>query len=76
MWHVSILERILTEGFHLEGPPVRNLAVDISARSGKNEIDPTAWRVSARKWMEKHRLIIIRKPVKGLPDFSLKNCHN
>ncbi|WP_319409492.1 hypothetical protein [uncultured Desulfosarcina sp.] len=39
---------------------IRDLAVDISERSGKNEICPTAWRVSARKWMEKHRLIIIQ----------------
>lgn len=55
---------------------IRDLAVDIPVKSGKNEIDPTAWRVAARKWMEKHNLIIIRKPVKVLPDFSLKNCHN
>jgi hypothetical protein len=55
---------------------IRDLAVDISERSGKNKIDPTAWRVSARKWMEKHRLIIIRKPAKVLPHFFLKNCHN
>lgn len=55
---------------------IKELAVDISARSGKNKIDPTAWRVSARKWMEKHRLIIIRKPAKVLPNFFLKNCHN
>ncbi len=55
---------------------IRDLAVDISARSGKNEIDPTAWRVSARKWMEKHRLIIIRKPAKVLPDFPSILCHN
>lgn len=55
---------------------IRELAVDISVKSGKNEICPTAWRVSARKWMEKHRLIIIRKPEKVLPNFFLKNCHN
>lgn len=53
-----------------------DLAVDISARSGKNEIDPTAWRVSARKWMEKKRMIVIRKSEKVLPHFLPKNCHN
>jgi hypothetical protein len=53
-----------------------DLAVDISASSGKNEIDPTAWRVSARKWMEKKRMIVIRKPEKVLPHFLPKNCHN
>ena len=46
-----------------------NLAVDISERAGKNEIDPTAWRVSARKWMERKRMIVIRKPGKVLPYF-------
>jgi hypothetical protein len=55
---------------------IYDLAVDISARSGKNEIDPTAWRVSARKWMEKKRMIVIRKPEKVLPHFLPKNCHN
>jgi hypothetical protein len=55
---------------------IKNLAVDISLRSGKDKISLTAWRVSARKWMEKHRLIIIRRPEKVLPNFSLKNCHN
>jgi len=55
---------------------IRDLAVDISASSGKDEINPTAWRVSARKWLEKHRLIIIRKPEKVLPNFFLKNCHD
>jgi hypothetical protein len=55
---------------------IRDLAVDISASSGKNKIDPTAWRVSARKWMEKHKLITILKPAKVLPDFSSNLCHN
>lgn len=53
-----------------------DLAVDISERAGKNKIDPTAWRVSARKWMERKRMIVIRKPEKVLPHFLLKNCHN
>jgi hypothetical protein len=48
---------------------ITDLAVDLSARCGKNKIDPAAWRIAARKWMEKHRLIIIQKPAKVLPNF-------
>jgi len=55
---------------------IRDLAVDISARCGKNKFDPAAWRVLARKWLEKHKLIIIRKPANVLPDFSSILCHN
>lgn len=55
---------------------IRDLAVDISLRAGKNKIDSTAWRVSARKWMENHNLIIIRKPVNVLPNLSPILCHN
>ena len=55
---------------------IYNLAVDISGRAGKNEIDPTAWRVSARKWMERNRMIVIRKPEKVSPHLNLNLCHN
>lgn len=48
---------------------ISDLAVDLSVRCGKNKIDPAAWRIAARKWMEKHRLIVITKPVKVLPHF-------
>ena len=48
---------------------ISDLAVDISVRCGKNKIDPSAWRIAARKWMEKHRLIAIVKPAKVLPHF-------
>ncbi|BBO72983.1 hypothetical protein DSCW_21530 [Desulfosarcina widdelii] len=53
-----------------------DLALDISQRAGKNEIDPTAWRVSARKWMERKRMIIIRKPEKVSPHLNRNLCHN
>jgi hypothetical protein len=53
-----------------------NLAVDISRACRKNEIDPTAWRVSARKWMEHKRMIVIRKPEKVLPHLNRILCHN
>jgi hypothetical protein len=55
---------------------IKDLAVDISDSAGKNKIDPAAWRVSAIKWMAKHRLITIRKPSKVLPNLSSKLCHN
>jgi len=45
---------------------ITDLALDLSVKSGKNAIDPTAWRISARKWMEKHQLIIIEKPYKTI----------
>ncbi len=48
---------------------ISDLAIDLSARCGKNRIDPGAWRIAARKWMEKHRLIAIVKPAKVLPHF-------
>ena len=48
---------------------ITDLAVDLSARCGNNKIDPAAWRIAARKWMEKHRLIVITKPDKVLPNF-------
>lgn len=48
---------------------ISDLAVDLSARCGKNIIDPAAWRIAARKWMEKHRLIVITQPAKVLPHF-------
>jgi hypothetical protein len=48
------------------------LAVDISESSGENDINPTVRRISAGKWMEKHRLTLIRKPEKVLPDFFQK----
>jgi hypothetical protein len=55
---------------------IKHLAVDISATAGKDKITKTAWRVSAKKWMEKNRMIVIRKPEDVLPHFFLKNCHN
>jgi hypothetical protein len=53
-----------------------NLAVDISEHAGKNEINPTACRVSAKKWMEQKRMIVIRKPEKVSPHLNPILCHN
>ncbi len=51
---------------------IDDLAVDISARCGKNNIDPPAFRIAPRKWMEKHRLIVTTKPTKVFPRFFEK----
>jgi hypothetical protein len=55
---------------------IYDLAAYISQRAGMNEIDPTAWRVAARKWMEQKRMIIIRKPEKVSPHLNRNLCHN
>jgi len=39
---------------------IRDLAAKISVKCAKSQIDAAAWRIAARKWMEKHRLIIIQ----------------
>ena len=44
---------------------IRNLAVEISQCAGYGEITSFAWRVSAKKWLEKKDLIKILKPGKG-----------
>lgn len=41
---------------------ITDLAADISAKFSKRAIDPAAWRIAARKWLERHDLIIIQKP--------------
>lgn len=41
---------------------IRDLAVDLSVKCSNHAIDPAAWRIAARKWMERHNLIIIQKP--------------
>ena len=41
---------------------IRDLAVDLSAKCSNHAIDPAAWRIAARKWLERHNLIIIQKP--------------
>lgn len=54
---------------------IKNLAVDISERAGHGNITCLAWRVAAKKWLEKNDLIRIIKPGKVLPNFSLNLCH-
>lgn len=40
---------------------ITDLAVDLSVSFGKNKIDPSAWRIATRKWLEKYNLIMIQK---------------
>jgi len=51
-----------------------DLAVEISQRPDKNEIDPTAWRVLARKWMKQNRMNVIRKQQKVSPNLNRNLC--
>jgi len=55
---------------------IKNLAVDISEKAGHDHITCLAWRVAAKKWLEKNDLIRIIKPGKVLPNLSLNLCHN
>jgi hypothetical protein len=55
---------------------IYDLSVEISQHAGKNEIVPTAWRVSARKWMQQNRMIVIRKPEKVSPHLNRNLCQN
>jgi hypothetical protein len=55
---------------------IRDLAIAISRGVGKDWIMPAAWRVAAKQWLLKNRMIRIRKAGKVLPDFSLNLCHN
>ena len=54
---------------------IKNLAVDISEKAGDDRISCRAWRVAAKKWLEKNDLIKILKPGKVSPHFSLNLCH-
>ncbi len=54
---------------------VRDLAVEISTRTGHCRIATTAWRLAAKKWLEKNNLITILKPGKVLPHFQANLCH-
>ena len=55
---------------------ISDLALEISSRSDKTKIDPAAWRIACRKWMEKNDLITIIKPRKVLPHFPPILGHN
>ena len=55
---------------------IKNLAIDISHRVGQSEISSLAWRVAAKKWLEKNGLITILKNRKVLPLSQLNLCHN
>jgi hypothetical protein len=55
---------------------IQELAAEISTRAGKQLITPAAWRVAAKQWLVKNRLIRIQKAGKVSPNFYQKMGHN
>jgi hypothetical protein len=55
---------------------IRELAVAISIGAGKDTNLPAAWRATAKKWLDKNKMIRIQMAGKVLPDFRSKLCHN
>ncbi len=55
---------------------IRDLAVELSQALGKDVISPAAWRVAAKRWLVKNKLIKIVKPGKVLPNFLPILSHN
>jgi hypothetical protein len=55
---------------------IQQLAAEVSTRAGKPVITPTAWRVAAKQWLLKNRLIRIQKPGNVSPNFCRKMDHN
>ena len=55
---------------------IQELAAEVSTRAGKPAITPTAWRVAAKQWLLKNRLIRIQKAGNVSPDFCRKSDHN
>jgi len=55
---------------------IQELAAEISTRAGKQLITPLAWRLAAKQWLVKHRLIRIQKAGEVSPNFCQKNDHN
>lgn len=55
---------------------IRDLAAEISIRTGKAKISSTAWRVAAKTWLQKNNLITIVKAGDVLPYFPNILCHN
>jgi hypothetical protein len=52
------------------------VAAEVSSRAGKLVITPTAWRVAAKQWLLKNRLIRIQKAGNVSPNFCQKMDHN
>ena len=55
---------------------IKELAERIAVDAGKDAITPTAWRVAAKQWLVKNRLIRIVKAGNVLPNLSLEMSHN
>lgn len=54
---------------------IRELAIRISEGLGKTVIDAAAWRIAAKDWMVKNRLITILKPREVSPNLEPLLCH-
>ena len=55
---------------------IQSLAQKISSTIGDDLITPASWRMAARQWLLKNRMIRIVRAGKVLPYFSLDLCHN
>jgi len=55
---------------------IQEFAAEISTRASKQLITPLAWRVAAKQWLVKHRLIRIQKAGEVSPNFCQKSDHN
>lgn len=55
---------------------IKELAIEISVKAGKDKISSSAWRFACRKWMEENGVITVKRSRKVLPDFSLSFCQN
>jgi len=55
---------------------IRDLAMDLSQATGTDVVSPTAWRVAAKQWLVKNRMITIVRAGKVLPHFLPILSHN
>jgi transposase InsO family protein len=55
---------------------IQSLAIDLSTAAGKDSIDPTAWRIAAKRWLVENELLTILEPGKVLPNFPSVLSHN
>ena len=55
---------------------IKDLAQRLSSTIGDDQITPASWRIAARQWLMKNRMIRIVRAGKVLPYSSLNLCHN
>ena len=49
---------------------IRDLALDLSEKVGEDTLSAVTWRIAAKTWLVKNKLVTILKPGKVLPHFS------